>query len=788
MVRVEIELLSEINQDDIYDLRNYLNEKLPDAGFIIKEQPPAPGQMGDDILSMLVGGLTHASTAIVAEELYHNLLKPLFLEWKMSRKQKGKHLELMSSLTENSDKVHFLEDNDGKTEVYNYKYAINTEKTFVLLIGVGEFSKDFRPIPPVKGNLEDLFKMLADKTHIGIPRENISTSFNESHVEIQKRLLEISRKPDAQTLLIYFAGHGHRTDVKKLSLVASDTEKIDDEVIGGIDFDFISNKVLKNSPARQKILILDTCHSGIATQGTDDLTANFDVKGSYILTSSPGDDVSYFEKNERNTYFTGALLDALENGVDNTNEMLALEDLYDYTKDVMTEKKFPQPNEKSDLNIPASGFFIARNPSFSPDKLKWRAYNLFRDGKLEDALDEFRLLLKRFPDDGGLRKQFEECETEFSFSKLVNEANTLFYQQKNYTKAAELYRKAYQLKKDALVMEKLRECEKQPAGPPVPDPIANIKANTDYIAFQNALGRKSFYTAYQYLKKVKQAFPGDNYVNEEFLSLEKKLIEISDGRKDERLINYYSYLDSGNLQQALAELKVQISNDPEHPIFLQLQKNLLRQIKEQQQQNEQGQQPLLFQLFKTFNIKWKTAVLIVLGGIILLLVVMYLAKNMEKSRIFKKGEGLYLSKHYDEAYPLLVEAAHNNNSIAMVDLGYMFEDKNWWKHSLDSAESWYRLAVKYNDNAKAFNELARMFMLRAIDGAPNYDSAYYLLQRAKDLDPSLGEVFTNLGIVYEHGGYNIRQSKDSAIYYYRIAAARGRPIAKDALKRLGVSE
>ena len=77
-----------------------------------------------------------------------------------------------------------------------------------------------------------------------------------------------------------------------------------------------------------------------------------------------------------------------------------------------------------------------------------------------DAL--IRMLLKQFPADENLRRQYEECETELSFARLVREANTLFYQQRNYAKAAVLYQKAYRLKKDAMVIwEQIRQCEQR---------------------------------------------------------------------------------------------------------------------------------------------------------------------------------------------------------------------------------------------------------------------------------------------------------------------------------------
>lgn len=734
MVRLEVELIGDNVRNEIYDLRNYMRENFPDADFVIKEQPSSPGQMGLDLLEPVVNGVLHATTAIAFEELYRNLVKPLILTWLKGRKSAGLNLEVMSSLSGDHEKAHFLEDNSGKTQTYNYKYKIDTDKTFVLLIGVGKFNNEFHPIPPVQGNLEDFYKLLTNKKHIGIPRENILVSFNESHLEIQKHLLQAGRRQDIQTLFIYFAGHGHRTDIKKLSLIAADTEKIGDDIIGGIDFEFISSKVMKNSVATQKILILDTCHSGIATQGGDDVIRDFDVKGSYILTSSPGDDVSYFEKNARHTFFTGALIEVLENGIDNTNDMLALEDLYEYTKEVLSEKKFPHPNAKNELNIPPSDFFIARNPSFSTEKLKWRAYNLRRDGKLEEALDEMRKLMKRFPEDETLRKEFVECETELSFSRLVNEANAFFYQKKNFKQAVLLYKKAYELKKDAMVMEKIRQCEAENVPKPPLDRLTPVKENPNYQAFQKAMERRAFYSAFQYLKKVKQLFPENEYVKEEFLSLENNLRKFADGKSDERLGDYFYYLEKGNLSDAMTELKIQISNDPEFPPFLQLQRSLQRRIKDEKKDEKEEKDPVFFRVFETLGRNGKIIFLSVLVLSLIAVLAFYMMRSSKKT--FSELRSL-LASNAEKAIPLLEKEAKKNDSAKLV-LGDYYRDMGIYV----TAASWYHEAQL----PAAKSALGKMYYSKQISDFVDTVNAKLFFEKALNFGSDT-TASTGLGII-----------------------------------------
>jgi tetratricopeptide (TPR) repeat protein len=462
-MHIEIELQSPLAKEEIFELRQFLQVHLESIPFQIKTIPAQEGEMAVELLAPILGGVIEAIIGLSLHQMYDEMLKPKIDAWLKSKKSQGKnHLGVLSTFKNDDIKVHFLENSSGETKVFDHvNYAINTDKTYALLIGSEEFEGGFTSIPPVRGNLEDLYLLLTDKLHVGLPPENVVIAHNKSNSEIEELLLKTSRKTAMETLLIYFTGHGYRTDVKKLFLIANNTRKIDDYILGGIDFDFINQVILKSSTARQKILILDACHSGIATQGMDTALPEIDVKGTYMITSSPGDEVSYFDKNGRNTYFTGMLLNVLRNGIDNSNEMLALEDLFEYTQTQLQQRNFPQPVSKSQLSIPASKFFIARNPSFSIEKLKRRPGQLISQGLMQDALYEYEVLLQKYPDDLQLRKEAENCRSQVLFTQLVNDADELFYQHHNYPAALEKYRKAAKVKADDMVQNKIRKCEER---------------------------------------------------------------------------------------------------------------------------------------------------------------------------------------------------------------------------------------------------------------------------------------------------------------------------------------
>jgi len=155
---------------------------------------------------------------------------------------------------------------------------------------------------------------------------------------------------------------------------------------------------------------------------------------------------------------------------------------------------------------------------------------------------------------------------------------------------------------------------------------------------------------------------------------------------------------------------------------------------------------------------------------------------------FKKGYKFYNDAKDNDSYNWLLKSANLGNASAMEYIGYLYEDSAWQYRNNDSAQAWLGYAVK-NNNLEPLNDYAVTYLNKPYySGTPNYDTAYDLLNRARQYKPQLGNIYTNLGLIFESGGSRVRANTDSAIYYYRIAAQKGRQKAKDALKRLGVSD
>ncbi|MCH5051058.1 caspase family protein [Pectobacterium aquaticum] len=116
-------------------------------------------------------------------------------------------------------------------------------------------------------------------------------------------------KTNADTALFYFAGHGH-IEATGGYLLATDSSR-GDEGLSLADVLVMAN----NSPARNRIIILDSCHSGIA--GTPPNVGDLATlsEGLTILTASSAEQYAT-EENGRGV-FTALLVDALHGGAAN---------------------------------------------------------------------------------------------------------------------------------------------------------------------------------------------------------------------------------------------------------------------------------------------------------------------------------------------------------------------------------------------------------------------------------------------------------------------------------------
>lgn len=116
-------------------------------------------------------------------------------------------------------------------------------------------------------------------------------------------------KAQAEIALFYFAGHGH-VEATGGYLLATDSRRGDE------GFSLSDVLTLANtSPARNRVVVLDSCHSGIA--GTSPAPGNLAAlsEGLTVLTASTAD--QYATEKSGSGVFTALLVDALHGGAAN---------------------------------------------------------------------------------------------------------------------------------------------------------------------------------------------------------------------------------------------------------------------------------------------------------------------------------------------------------------------------------------------------------------------------------------------------------------------------------------
>lgn len=198
--------------------------------------------------------------------------------------------------------------------------------------------------------------------------------------ELKDRIEELFRT-DAEIALFYFAGHGH-IEASGGYLLATDSRRGDEGVSLSEILTFANA-----SPAKNKVIVLDSCHSGIAgTPPTGDQLATLS-EGLTVLTASTKDQYAT-EENGRGV-FTSLLVDALSGSAANLTGDITPGSVYAHidqslgaweqrpvfktnVKQFVSLRKSSPPIDISDLRrlaefFPDPGFEYGLDPTYEPE-------------------------------------------------------------------------------------------------------------------------------------------------------------------------------------------------------------------------------------------------------------------------------------------------------------------------------------------------------------------------------------------------------------------------------------
>lgn len=188
-------------------------------------------------------------------------------------------------------------------------------------------------------------------------------------------------KADADIALFYFAGHGH-IEATGGYLLTSEVSRGDD----GVSLSEILT-IANNSPARNKIIILDSCHSGIAGTSPEVSQLASLSEGMTVLTASTKDQYAS-EENGRGV-FTTLLVDALNGSAANLTGDVTPGSIYAHidqslgaweqrpvfktnVKTFVSLRKTAPAISNDDLRqlailFPSPGFSFQLDPTFEPE-------------------------------------------------------------------------------------------------------------------------------------------------------------------------------------------------------------------------------------------------------------------------------------------------------------------------------------------------------------------------------------------------------------------------------------
>jgi uncharacterized caspase-like protein len=203
-----------------------------------------------------------------------------------------------------------------------------------VLIGCSRYTTlDDRP--SIAAGVNDLYAVLTAPATGGFAPQTCRVVHDPQHPgDLVEHVLQAARAA-TDTLLVYYAGHGLLDNRNQLHLAVAASSP-DKPLIpsSAVNYDQVRD-VLHQSPARNRMVILDCCYAGRAIpdlSGPADLADRAVISGAYVLTATLPTQTALAPDQARYTAFTGALLDLLRHGIPNGPDLLTLQTLYPHLR------------------------------------------------------------------------------------------------------------------------------------------------------------------------------------------------------------------------------------------------------------------------------------------------------------------------------------------------------------------------------------------------------------------------------------------------------------------------
>ncbi|MFD1082659.1 caspase family protein [Micromonospora andamanensis] len=243
------------------------------------------------------------------------------------------------------------------------------DRSSVVLLGSSRYHDADRlpAIPHVTRNIADLETVLTDPDFGIVPRSRCAVLLDETSLPTLGRQLRASAEQAKDLLLVYFAGHGIKAGPRhELYLAMYETDP-DEPDFASLKYETLRRIVL-DSPAQAKVIILDCCFSGRAfgdelAAPTKALLGQLEIEGCCLLTSAQANNVALFLPGEEHTAFTGRLLSVLNEGINGESEFITVGDLYRGLRERLSRQSLPIPLSR--ISRTAGSLVLSRNRAFA---------------------------------------------------------------------------------------------------------------------------------------------------------------------------------------------------------------------------------------------------------------------------------------------------------------------------------------------------------------------------------------------------------------------------------------
>ena len=243
--------------------------------------------------------------------------------------------------------------------------AVDPARSRIVLFGTPAYIDPGLPdVPVVANNVVDLAAVLTDPDLGGFdPACCVTVPADVGVAEVGDLLMQAAAEAE-DLLLFYYSGHGkpwHREFY--LCLAGTKPDRLP---FTALRFEAVRD-AFRESPARNRVIILDSCYSGRAigqTLGDDEVLHQLEVAGAYTLTSASANREALYLPGELHTAFTERLLHLLHTGLPEAGELLSLGDIYWALHKQLAAEGLPSPERCGTQTVESLG--LTRNPCYLP--------------------------------------------------------------------------------------------------------------------------------------------------------------------------------------------------------------------------------------------------------------------------------------------------------------------------------------------------------------------------------------------------------------------------------------